>query len=201
MRPSSINSWTPLRRLEDLPSNSRKFVNTVGGVAAACALGARPRYAIALAAPTSMPRRESSRVIRWSAERSVGWQQRQLAAPPSCVAQVNIDDLPAEEGASHFHGANAAWKRRMARPHWLRERRSLLGPFSVPQGVWRTKSALTHSTSILRGRRERCQGQPPASRTCTSSGEVEVGPLLGHSASLPLRCHCDRRSGALDGAK
>src|SRR5262245_21560228 len=36
---------------------------------------------------------------------------------------------------AHFHGANAPWKRRMARPHWLRERRRHKAPSqSFPQG-------------------------------------------------------------------
>src|SRR5262245_10339793 len=36
---------------------------------------------------------------------------------------------------AHFHGANAPWKRRMARPHWLLERRRHKAPSqSFPQG-------------------------------------------------------------------
>jgi hypothetical protein len=103
IRPSSIRRLYPPRKPEDLPSNSRKLVMTVGGaarVACALALGAKPRPANAPAAPARMPRRERSRMIRRSADRTVGWQHRQPAAPASAsrsVTQVNDCDLAALE--------------------------------------------------------------------------------------------------------
>ena len=124
IRPSSIRKLWPPRKPRDLPSNSWKLVMTVGGAArAACALalGAKPRPASAPAAPASIPRRESSRVIRRSADRTVGWQQRQAAAPASAspsATQVNNCDLTARERrlpTSGYHWLNA-WlgKRRLA---------------------------------------------------------------------------------------
>src|SRR5262249_61034356 len=99
IRPSSIRRLWPPRKPGDLPSNSWKLVMTVGGaarVACALALGAKPRPASAQAAPARMPRRESSRVIRRSADRTDGWQHRQPAAPESAspsVGQGNLKDI------------------------------------------------------------------------------------------------------------
>jgi len=53
---------------------------------------------------------------------------------------------------------------------------ALLGRFPFPSpGGWRTKAALTHSTSMVRGRRGRCQGRhraaPAAPWTWVFSGD------------------------------
>ncbi len=101
MRPSCTERRRPPRRAEDLPSNSMKFVNTIGGsgwAAAARARPPRPSAASDPAAPPSTSRRDSSLVIRRSAARSAGWQQRQdggeARGASSGDVQVNTASLP-----------------------------------------------------------------------------------------------------------
>ena len=64
-------------------------------------------------------------------------------------------------------------------------------PFALfPSGGWRTKLALTHSTSMVRGRRGRCQGRYRA---------VSAAPRTG--ASLSPRSSCEVGAGARGGSR